>query len=105
MRRGPRTKWRALRSGAASARRSNAEPGSPVRFDPKYTPASGQVIKVTVSYELDGKLHTVSAQEWVRDVKTQKPMTHDWVFAGSRLVANPLDRDKPLYLANDGDVI
>src|SRR5207248_8692712 len=55
---------------------AKGEPGSPVKFDPKYTPASGQVIRVTVSYELDGKLHTVPGQEWVRDVKTQKPMTH-----------------------------
>src|SRR5262249_50408628 len=38
---------------------AKGEPGAPVKYDPKYTPATGQVIKVTVTYELDGKLHTV----------------------------------------------
>ena len=32
-------------------------------------------------------------------------MAHDWVFAGSRLVDDPLERTKQYYLANEGDVI
>jgi hypothetical protein len=85
---------------------AKAEPGSPVQFTPKYVAASGQVIKVTLQYEEKGKVVTVPAQAWVKDSKTGKQMDADWVFAGSKLVDNPLDPDHPkTYLANDGDVI
>lgn len=85
---------------------AGAEPGSPVKFQPKYEPAKGTVIKLTLQYQDKGKLVTVPAQKWVRDIKTKKDMTYDWVFAGSVLVPNPLDKDKPpSYAANYGDVI
>src|SRR4029077_11883847 len=46
------------------------------------------------------------AQRWVRNVKTKKILEHDWVFAGSVLIPDPLDNTKkPFYAANDGDVI
>ena len=46
------------------------------------------------------------AQDWILNPKTKKNLEHDWVFAGSQLVADPLDQNKPpYYLANDGDVI
>jgi hypothetical protein len=48
---------------------------------------------------------TVPGQSWVKDSKTGKALDVDWVFAGSRLVDNPLDPDHKSYLANDGDVI
>ena len=83
---------------------AGAKPGAPVRFDP-YKPASGQVIKITVEFEQKGKVVSLPAQQWVRDARTRKAMAHDWVFTGSRLVANPLDRDKPIFLANDGDLV
>jgi hypothetical protein len=85
---------------------AGAEPGSPVQFDPKYVPAKGQTIKVTLRYEDQGKTVTVPARSWIRNARTGKELASDWVFAGSRFVKNPLDPDKPpLYLANDGDVI
>jgi hypothetical protein len=85
---------------------AGAVEGSPVRFTPKYTAATGQSIKVTIQYESNGKLTTVPGQSWVKDVKTGKALGVDWVFAGSALVDNPLDPDHPKsYLANDGDVI
>jgi hypothetical protein len=79
--------------------------GTPVRFVPKYTPATGQRIKVTLQYEDKGRLVTVPGQSWVKDKKTGKALDSDWVFAGSRLVDNPLDPNHKSYLANDGDVI
>jgi len=80
--------------------------GSPVKFEPKYQPASGSRIQITLQYEEQGKVVTIPAQQWIRGVKTKKDLTHDWVFAGSRFVPNPLDATKPdYYLANDGDVI
>lgn len=84
---------------------AGAKEGSPVQFAPKYRPASGAKIKVLIQYKDKDKMVTVPAQSWVKDMKTGKAMDIDWVFAGSRLVNNPLDPDKKHYLANDGDVI
>lgn len=85
---------------------TGAEPGSPVQYQPAYRPATGTRIKVTLQYEQQGKQTTVPAQRWVRNALTRKDLDHDWVFAGSRFVPHPEDKDKPpLYLANSGDVI
>jgi hypothetical protein len=85
---------------------ANGEPGSPVTFRPEYKAATGSVIRITLMYEKDGKKLSVPAQDWVRDTKSMKALAHDWVFAGSRFVPDPLDKNKPpIYLANEGDVI
>lgn len=85
---------------------AGAVEGSPVRFAPKYRSASGTTIKIFVRYQDKDKQVTVPAKSWIINSKTKKPMENDWVFAGSRLVTNPLDPDgKKHYLANDGDVI
>jgi len=84
---------------------TGARVGSPVQFAPKYKPASGQAIKITCEYQQKGKTISINAQEWVRDANTKKVLNHDWVFAGSRFVPNPLENNKPIYLANDGDVV
>jgi len=84
---------------------SGAREGSPVKFDPQYKPATGQTIKITCEYAQKGKVISVRAQEWIRDANTKKILAHDWVFAGSRLIPNPLDENKKIYLANDGDVV
>ncbi|HEV3237621.1 MAG TPA: YdjY domain-containing protein [Gemmataceae bacterium] len=85
---------------------AGAEAGSPVQFSPKFKPASGTVIKVSVQYEEKGKVITVPGQKWVRNAKTKKDMDLDWVFAGSRFVPNEEDRSKPdYYLANEGDLL
>jgi hypothetical protein len=85
---------------------AGATEGSPVRFRPRYRPATGSTIKISLTYEEKGQQKTIPAQQWVKNLKTGKPLDSDWVFAGSRLVDNPLDPGKPkLYLANDGDVI
>lgn len=87
-------------------------PGSPVQFvdpatgDEKYKPATGAKVKVSVHYRRAGQAHTHPAQEWVRELKTKKPMTHHWVFAGSQLYTDPDDPKRPpYYTANSGDVI
>src|SRR5439155_25251014 len=48
---------------------AGAKEGSPVKFEPKYQPATGSTIKITVEYEQDGKTVSVPAQQWVRDSK------------------------------------
>jgi hypothetical protein len=84
---------------------AGAAEGSPVQFAPKYRPASGTRIKVSVQFMDKDKLVTVPGQSWVKNMKSGKALDSDWVFAGSRLVTNPLDPDKKHYLANDGDLI
>jgi hypothetical protein len=85
---------------------AGAKAGSPVKYEPKYTPASGTTIKVTLEYQKDGKTVSVPGQDWVRDSKTRKTMPYPWVFAGSVLYPNPDDpKQPPFYAANDGDVI
>jgi hypothetical protein len=87
---------------------AGATEGSPVRYRPKFQPAKGTAIRVWIQYEDKdkGKLVTVNARDWVKNMKTGKVLETDWVFAGSYLVDNPLDPKKPkYYLANDGDLI
>jgi hypothetical protein len=80
---------------------ADARPGSPVRFEPKFQPPRGTVIKVTLQYEKNGRRITEPAQSWVRDTKANKALEADWVFAGSELVDNPLDIKRPkIYLAS-----
>jgi hypothetical protein len=83
---------------------ARAEPGSPVRYVPKYAPAHGTSIRVGVEYEEKGKRVTKLAREWVKYVGKDKELDVDWVFAGSLLVDDPLDKNKKLYLANGGDM-
>jgi hypothetical protein len=85
---------------------TGVEPGGPAEFEPVFKPAHGPRIKVTVEYEKEGKTITAPAQNWMREIEKKKPMTAEWVFAGSKLVPNALDPNKPpTYLANSGDVI
>ncbi len=85
---------------------AGAKPGNPVQFAPKFVPARGSPIKVTLRYQKDGKAMVTSGRDWILDAKTKKPLEQDWVFAGSRLIPHPDDKDKPpYYLANQGDLI
>jgi hypothetical protein len=90
----------------AALEAAGAKAGSPVQFQPKYVAASGTTVKITLRYKKDGKVVSVPAQEWVRDVKTQKDLDVDWVFGGSKLFPDPEDTQKPpIYLANQGDLV
>jgi hypothetical protein len=83
-----------------------AEPGAPVKWQPKYEPARGSIVKVKVRYTKDGKEVTHPAQQWIRQVTTKKDLAHEWVFAGSQFLPDPDDNTKPpYYTANSGDVI
>jgi hypothetical protein len=82
-----------------------AKPGSPVKFEPKYTPASGSKIKIEILYVDDkGAKKRVTAQDWVRQVGTEKTLDMDWVFAGSGMWKDP-DTGTEQYLAESGDLI
>lgn len=84
---------------------AGAKPGKPVRFDPKYEPASGDVIDVFVLWrDEQGKKRKAKAQEWVKNIKTEKALAYDWVFAGSGFWKDE-DTGKEHYQANGGDFI
>jgi hypothetical protein len=86
---------------------AKAEPGKTARYGEKgIQPPTGTRIKISVQYEKKGKLVTEPAGKWIRNMKTQKELDEDWVFAGSAFTKNVLDPKKPdIYLANEGDVI
>ncbi len=84
---------------------ANAKPGSPVSYDPKYKPASGQIIDIYVLWkDADGNKHQARAQDWVKDTKTDKPLAYDWVFAGSGFWKDD-ETGKEHYRANGGDLV
>ncbi|MGV3486897.1 MAG: YdjY domain-containing protein [Planctomycetaceae bacterium] len=82
-----------------------AVPGTTVKFDPKYIPATGQRIRVWVMYrDPDGKFKYADARSWVRKGETNQALELDWVFAGSINWTDPQD-GKTYYQADGGDLI
>ena len=86
---------------------AGAKPGSVMRYTPEFQPPKGSVVHVTLQYTgKDGRTVSTRAQDWVRDIKPHQALPYDWVFAGSFMRENPLDKNgPPLYGANGGDVI
>jgi hypothetical protein len=86
---------------------TGAKPGKPCKYlENKIEPATGTTVKISLQYEQKGKLVTVPAGRWVRNMKTGKELDENWVFAGSAFAKNPFDPKKPdIYLANEGDMI
>lgn len=81
------------------------EPGTPVAFDPEYKAATGPVVEVTMRWkDAAGVAHTMPAQEWIRDTRTQAAMKERWVFVGSSFWTDPAD-GKEYYQADGGDFI
>jgi len=83
-----------------------AEPGAPAVFQPKYVPARGTEIEVTLAWkDAKGRRQTARAQDWVRDVKTQKALAYPWVFAGSRILTNTVTGQVAYQADREGDLI
>ncbi|MEX2142569.1 MAG: YdjY domain-containing protein [Pirellulales bacterium] len=82
-----------------------AKEGRPVQFDPEYVPASGARVDVICFWTDDkGKQQQTPAQQWIRNVKTKKPMEYHWVFAGSDFWLDE-NTGKRHYLGDAGDFI
>jgi hypothetical protein len=82
-----------------------AEAGNPVQFQPTYKPATGTEIEVLVRWrDAQGKEQTARAQDWVRDIRTKKAMTHPFVFGGSSFWTDP-ENGKKFYQAEGGDFV
>jgi hypothetical protein len=82
-----------------------AEAGHPARFQPKYEPPEGTEIEIVIQWKDDkGKMRSVRAQDWIRDIRTQKPMTYPFVFGGSMFWKDP-ETGKQHYQAEGGDFV
>jgi len=82
-----------------------AQVGSPVRWNPAYSPATGTEIEITLVWKDEkGQRKTARAQDWVLDTQTEKAMTHTWVFAGSGFWEDERTGQKH-YQAEGGDLI
>src|SRR5262245_58615076 len=80
-------------------------PGTPVSFNPEYKAATGQIVDIYVLWkEADGTKKQARAQDWVKNVKADKAMSYDWVFAGSGFWKDE-ETGKEYYRANGGDLI
>ncbi len=81
-----------------------AKAGSPVRFQPKYEPATGTPVDITLVWKDEqGKEHHARAQDWIRNLRTRKPFEYSWVFAGSGFFED--EDGQKHYLAEGGDFI
>jgi hypothetical protein len=82
-----------------------AKPGHPVKFEPKFEPATGTEVGIEVRWkDKDGKVKNAPAQQWIRNIQTKKALDTNWVFAGSILRKDP-QTGKEDYLANHGDFV
>jgi hypothetical protein len=81
------------------------EPGKPVSFDPSYTQATGPRVRVLLRWQNKaGARQESDARDWIRDTRTGKALTTDWVFAGSSIWKDPQD-GHAYYQADGGDLI
>ena len=80
------------------------EPGHPVAFRPEYRAAEGPVVEVNVHWKENGVAKQARAQDWIRDIKSQKAFDQPWVFGGSGFWEDPSTKEQH-YMAEDGDFI
>jgi len=52
----------------------------------------------------EGGKHQARAQDWIKDIKAQKAMKFDWVFAGSGFWKDE-ETGQQHYKANSGDLV
>jgi hypothetical protein len=82
-----------------------ASPGKPAQFKPKFVVPSGTEVEIGVAWkDGEGQLQKARAQDWIRHVKTKKPLDANWVFAGSLMWQDKSTGAKS-YLADRGDFI
>ncbi len=82
-----------------------AMPGTPVRYQPEFLPATGQRIRIWVSWlDETGEYRVADARSWIQNSETKQPLDTDWVFAGSGFWKDEQD-GKEYYKADSGDMI
>jgi len=84
---------------------AGAEAGNPARWVPKFEPARGTPIEITLFWtDEQGTRQRARGQDWIRQVKTGKAMDQSWVFGGSTLHVDEQTGAKS-YLADYGEFI
>ena len=84
---------------------TGAEPGHPAKFEPEFVPPTGTEVAIEVRWkDASGKVKSAPAQEWIRNIKTKKPLESNWVFAGSFFVTDEAT-GKKYYQADSGELI
>ena len=82
-----------------------ADSGTPVSFNPEYRPATGQRIAIWAMWrDEDGNIQKTKAQQWVKNLREDKPLEVDWVFAGSSFWKDP-ESGREYYQADSGDLV
>ncbi len=82
-----------------------AEKGTPVSFRPKFQPPTGMEIEIEIRWlDEKKKWRSARAQDWIRNARTGKPMSHPWVFAGSGFWKDE-DSGREYYMGDSGDFI
>jgi len=82
-----------------------AKAGKPVQFMPKYSPATGSKIDITVRWKNEkGDVQSARAQDWVREMKSGKALDQPWIFGGSGFWKDE-STGKEYYQAEGGDFI
>lgn len=77
-----------------------AKQGAPAKYDPEFTPPSGEKIEIEVRWfdEKTKELKKARAQEFVLENESGKTMRVSWVFTGGLFGVDP--DGKKYYLAN-----
>jgi hypothetical protein len=84
---------------------AGAVAGRPVQFQPQYVPASGTTVDIWILWvDAQGKRHTARAQDWIKNVRTEKELEYTWVFAGSGFWTDETTRQR-YYYGDGGDFI
>ncbi|MFM7843370.1 MAG: YdjY domain-containing protein [Planctomycetota bacterium] len=82
-----------------------ATTGSPVKFDPQFTPPTGTKVDIMLLWnDPAGKPQQRPAQDWVRHVRTKKQLETSWVFAGSGFWTDESSGQRH-YQADAGDLV
>ena len=83
-----------------------ADPGKATSWDPEYRAAYGPTITIILKWrdKETQKTKSVSANQWIRDVKTNKAMKHLWVFGGSQFWEDP-DSKEQVYFGDAGELV
>lgn len=84
---------------------TGAEAGHPAKFEPEFVAPTGTEVAIEVRWKDDkGKVQSVPAQHWIRNIKTKKELDSNWVFAGSQFVTDETT-GKKYYQADSGELI
>ncbi|MFI4874784.1 MAG: YdjY domain-containing protein, partial [Blastopirellula sp. JB062] len=82
-----------------------AKPGTPVKFTPKFEPATGEEVAIYVQWKNEaGKTQIANARDWIRKSGTDETLETNWVFPGSYFWTDERTGDQ-VYTAEGGDLV